>query len=286
MKRNFTDWFNQFTDSIASWKFYTDFERVYSNVWDKRDSLNILNGLIGAKDIESEFKRIATKYPEVLSVIPILIAKRTSEIIINSADEKYSFNFKAPNYTIDEYAKFMKETGLFDLLQNRLVGSLVDYVLGVEVGMDTNGRKCRTGDAMKDLVEEYLKKQGLVKGETYFEEMYLSAIERKWDIDLSGISNTGKTEMRFNFVVKKDKTIYAIETNFYSGQGSKLNETARTYKTLALETKGIKNMVFVWLTDGKGWKSARHGLEEVFDIMEHIYCIKELEEGILAKVFK
>lgn len=286
MKRKFNEWFSQFTDSIASWKFYTDFDRVYLNMLDRKDSLNLLNGLIGAKNIEKEFKRIATKYPEVLSVIPILIAKRTKQIIINSAEKKYSFDFNNPNYTIDEYATFMKETGLFDLLQNRLVGSLYDYAMGVEVGMDTNGRKTRMGDTMKDLVEEFLKKQGLKKGETYFKEMYLSNIEKKWDRDLSAISNTGKTEMRFNFVVKKNNVIYAIETNFYSGQGSKLNEMARTYKTLALETKGIKDLVFVWLTDGQGWKSARHSLEEVFDSMEHIYCIKELEDGLLSKLLK
>ena len=135
-------------------------------------------------------------------------------------------------------------------------------------------------------VEDYLIIAGLIKGETYFKEMKLSAIERKWDIDLSGISNQGKAEKRFDFVVKKGKTIYAIETNFYTGGGSKLNETARSYKTIALEAKEIDGFAFVWFTDGAdGWKSARHNLEETFDVLDNMYCIADLENGIIERLF-
>jgi type II restriction enzyme len=159
-------------------------------------------------------------------------------------------------------------------------------VTGVEVGLDSNGRKNRGGHLMENLVEDYLVKTGLVKGETYFKEMKLSAIESKWHIDLSGISNQGKAEKRFDFVVKKGKTIFAIETNFYTGGGSKLNETARSYKTIALEAKQIDGFAFVWFTDGyDGWKSARHNLEETFDVLENMYCIADLENGIIERLF-
>ena len=163
---------------------------------------------------------------------------------------------------------------------------LADYVMGVEVGMDTNGRKARTGDAMEDLVEAYIVKAGFVRGKSYFKELTLSAIEKKWGIDLSNISNTGKTEKRFDFVIKTDRTIYGIETNFYNTQGSKPNETARSYKTIALEAKDVAGFKFVWFTDGKGWKPSRSNLEEAFEVMEHIYNIKDLENGIITEVFK
>ena len=285
MKRNFNEWLNGFRESIATWRYYTDFEKVYKNTDEIKDELNILNGLIGNKEIEAEFRRIVDKYPPVLKVIPILIAKRESEIKITDAERNYVFNFKKPNYTIDEYVRFMYNTRLFELLQNHVIHSLVDYVMGIEVGMDTNGRKNRTGDAMEDLVESYLVKAGFKKGVTYFKEMYRSEIEKLWNYDLSNISNTGKTEKRFDFVVKTKNKVYAIETNFYGSQGSKLNETARSYKTLALEAKGIKNFIFVWFTDGIGWKSARHNLEEAFDVMEDIYCISDLEKGVLNYLF-
>lgn len=284
--RNFNDWFATFTDTIATWKYYTDFDKVYKNTDIFKDELNILNGLIGQKNIEAEFKRIVTKYPNVLKAIPILIAKREEEIIINDPSQKYIFNFENPNYSIEEYAKFMSNTGLFDLLKNHMIHSLIDYVMGVEVGMDTNGRKSRTGDAMEDLVESYIVKAGFVKGCTYFKEMTISEIENKWGLDLSDISNTGKTEKRFDFVIKTSKTVYAIETNFYNAQGSKPNETARSYKTISLESKYINGFEFVWFTDGKGWKPSKHNLEETFDVMPYIYNINDLENGIISEVFK
>ena len=284
--RNFNEWFKTFRDSIATWKYYTDFDKVYKNTENVKDSLNLLNGLVGSKHIEDEFRRIINKYPETLKVIPILIAKREYEIKIIDAEKNYIFNFKNPNYSLDDYVKFMRETGLFDLLENHVISSLIDYVMGVEVGMDTNGRKNRTGDAMEDLVESYLIKSGFEKNKTYFKEMDRSLIEKKWNIDLSNISNTGKTEKRFDFVVKTVNMIYAIETNFYGSNGSKLNETARSYKNLTLEAKAISGFKFIWFTDGIGWKSAKHNLEETFDVLDDLYCIADLENGIMNKLFK
>lgn len=284
--RDFNEWLSGFRDSIATWKYYTDFEKVYLNTNKIKDELNILNGLIGADNIKSEFKRIINKYPDTLKVIPILIAKREYEIKITDAEKNYLFNFKNPNYTIDDYIKFMDKTGLFDLLQNHIIHSLVDYVMGVETGMDTNGRKNRTGDAMEDLVESFILKAGFVRDVNYFKEMYIHEIAEKWGIDLSAISNQGKTEKRFDFVIKTDNMIYGTETNFYCGGGSKLNETARSYKNLALETNAIDGFTFVWFTDGAGWTSARHNLEETFDILPHIYNINDLEQGIIREVFK
>ena len=133
----------------------------------------------------------------------------------------------------------MKQTGLFDLLQNHLVNNLVDYVTGVETGLDSNGRKNRGGHLMEDLVEKYIKEAGFVKDVTYFKEMYLVDIEKKWDLNLSVLSNQGKVAKRFDFVIKTKNSIYAIETNFYSGGGSKLNETARREIEVLSNNKNI-----------------------------------------------
>lgn len=284
--RNFNDWLSTMRDSIATWKYYTDFEKVYRNVDAIKIELNILNSLIGSKNIETDFKNILTDYPKTLKVIPILLAKREMEIKIKDAEKEYLFNFKKMNYTIDEYSKFMRNTGLFDLLENHIINNLVDYIMGVEVGMDTNGRKNRTGEAMEDLVESYLIKYGLVKNKTYFKEMTKTEIEKRFNYDLSKISNNGKTEKRFDFVVKVDNRIYAIECNFYGSSGSKLNETARSYKNLALESKQIDKFFFVWITDGIGWNTAKHNLEETFDVLDTLYNLKDLDEGVLSSLFK
>lgn len=284
--RNFNDWLSTMRDSIATWKYYTDFEKVYRNVDAIKIELNILNSLIGSKNIETDFKNILTDYPKTLKVISILLAKREKEIKIKDAEKEYLFNFKKMNYTIDEYSKFMRNTGLFDLLENHIINNLVDYIMGVEVGMDTNGRKNRTGEAMEDLVESYLIKYGLVKNKTYFKEMTKTEIEKRFNYDLSKISNNGKTEKRFDFVVKIDNRIYAIECNFYGSSGSKLNETARSYKNLALESKQIDEFIFVWITDGIGWNTAKHNLEETFDVLDTLYNLKDLDEGVLSSLFK
>lgn len=284
MKRDFKKWLSTMRDSIATWKYYTDFEKVYKNVDSIKVELNILNSLIASENIEKDFREILKNYPKTLKVIPILIAKREYEIKITDNTGELIFNFKKPNYSIDEYVRFMRETGLFDLLENHIINNLVDYVMGVEVGMDTNGRKNRTGDAMEDLVESYLIKAGLAKGKTYFKEMYKSEIEQKFGIDLSKISNDGKTEKRFDYVIYNNGHVYACECNFYGSNGSKLNETARSYKNLALESKNIPNFTFVWITDGIGWNNAKHNLEETFDVLEELYNLKELEEGNLINL--
>lgn len=280
--RDFNKWLSSFKESIADYKYYVDFEKVYRNVDNIKIELNILNSLVGSKNIENDFKKLINKYPEVLKVIPILIAKRESEIYCQDFNGGLLYKFKRMSCTEEEYIYFMRETGLFDLLQNHVIRDLVDYVTGVEVGLDSNGRKNRGGHLMENLVENYLIKSGV----TYFKEMYLHEIEKKYNLNLSSISNAGKSAKRFDFVVKTDSCVYAIECNFYSSGGSKLNETARSYKMIALESKEIEGFKFVWFTDGLGWISARNNLEETFDVLDDIYSINDLENGVITKIFK
>lgn len=284
MKRNFSNWLSKFRSSIANYSYYVDFEKVYRNVDGIKVELNILNSLIGSNDIENEFEKIVIKYPETLKCIPLLLAVREQEIYAMDGDGEFTYNFKEANYTVEQYKIFMRKTGLFDLLENHIISNLLDYATGVETGLDSNGRKNRGGHLMEDLVESFIVKAGFIKGKSYFKEMYIHEITDKWGIDLSAISNQGKAEKRFDFVIKTDSMIYGIETNFYASSGSKLNETARSYKQIAQEASTIDGFEFVWFTDGSGWTSARHNLEETFDVMEHIYSIDDLENGVISKL--
>jgi type II restriction enzyme len=186
---------------------------------------------------------------------------------------------------VEQYKVFMRKTGLFDLLSKHLISNLVDYATGVETGLDSNGRKNRGGHLMENLVESFLVKAGFVKDSTYFREMRIGDIQAKWGINLSALTNEGKTVKRFDFVVKTETAIYGVETNFYASSGSKLNETARSYKNIAVESRNIEGFEFVWFTDGKGWNNAKNNLEETFGVMEHIYSIADLESGIMNRVF-
>lgn len=282
--RNFDEWLSKFKFSISGYDYYIDFKKVYRNVAKYKIELNILNSLIGSKNIEEEFETIINRYPETLKCIPLLLAVRQSEIYAQDDEGAFLYDFKKRNYSIEQYKVFMRKTGLFNLIEKHLVNNLIDYVLGVETGLDSNGRKNRGGHQMENLIEEFLKRSHVNE---YYKEMYLSDIEKKWNIDLSALSNNGKARKRFDFVVKTDNMIYGIETNFYGGNsgGSKLNETARSYKMLSQEADTVDEFTFVWFTDGTAWNTAKGNLRETFDFMEHIYSIDDLENGIMDKVF-
>lgn len=285
MKRNFKEWFNTFTDSIATYEYYTDFNTVYKNINKIKVELNIMNSLVGSKNIEKDFDNLFKKYPEIRKCLPLLIAVREKEIKVVDDGEKLKYNFTNID-DIELLKRFMRKTGLFDLISNHLVNNLVDYATGVEVGLGSNGRKNRGGHLMEDVLQGFIEKESFVLNQTYFKEMYLKDIEHKWDIDLSSLSNLGKVAKRFDYVVKTDNCIYAFETNFYSSSGSKLNETARSYKMIAEESKNIKGFAFVWVTDGLGWVDARNNLEETFDVMDNLYNIKDLSNGKLKEILK
>ena len=284
MTRNFNEWLNKFKTSISDYTYYVDFEKIYKNVDKVKVELNILNSLIGSKNIEEEFQNILIKYPETLECIPLLLAVRSREIFVKDEINEYLFKFDKMVYSMKDYIRFMEESGLFDLLQNHIINNLYDYVLGIEVGLDSNGRKNRGGHLMENLVESYIIKAGYKKDVNYFKEMYLKDIEKKWNLDLSEMSGNNTSTKRFDFVIKTENQVYVIETNFYSAGGSKLNETARSYKMLAQESKKVDGVTFIWFTDGTGWNSAKKNLEETFNELETMYNIDDLEKGILEKL--
>lgn len=283
--RDFDEWLSKFRPSISGYDYYIDFKKVIKNVEEIKVELNILNSLIGSKNIEEDFEKIVLKYPDTLSCIPLLLAVRGYEVHAQDEEGAFLYNFKQMNYNVEQYKVFMRKTGLFDMIQNHLINNLVDYAFGIETGLDSNGRKNRGGHQMEALVEKYITAAGFKKGVTYFKEMYLRDIEKKWNIDLSALSNQGKAAKRFDFVIKTERMIYGIEANFYGGGGSKLNETARSYKMLSQEADTIKGFTFVWFMDGVGWKSARGNLRETFEVMEYLYSIDDMENNVMNTIF-
>ena len=280
--RNFNEWLDKMRPSINGYNYYVDFEKVYANVDAIKVELNIMNSLIGSRNVEQDFKELLKKYPEILHCIPTLLAVRYNEIYAQDEEGAFIYDFSKMNCSVEQYIIFMKKTGLLSLIGEHIINNLVDYCLGIETGLDSNGRKNRGGHQMEDLVEGFIKKTG----SEYYKEMYLTDIENKWNVDLSAISAEGTSTKRWDFVVKTSSTIFVIETNFYSGGGSKLNETARSYKMIAEETKGIPNVEFVWVTDGGGWRSARRNLEETFNVLEHLYNISDMEQGVFSSLYK
>lgn len=282
--RDFNKWFLTFTNFLRTYEYYVDFEKVYRNANKYKVELNILNSLIGSDDIEKDFYNLVKKYPECLKAVPLLLAVRTIEIHAFDDNGDFVYYFDKVNQSPEQYMYFMRETGLFDLIENKITSNLFDYAMGVETGLDSNARKNRGGHIMEDLVEDFIIDAGFIRDENYFKEMYAKNIESYWNINLGSIVNEGKSSKRFDFVIKTDENIYAIETNFYNSGGSKLNETSRSYKNIALEAKNIEGFKFVWITDGYGWKSAKRNLQETFECMDLIFNINDMKNGCLKEV--
>lgn len=298
MKRNFDEVMEDLKETIYPSDFLVDFSKVTNNISNHEINLNILNTLIGKENIEEVFESVIKKYPEVLSSIPILLATHENKIkslsdstntlreaIKNKESEKiYSdyriYNFKKPNQEIKEYSKYLRNSGLFDLLKDKKIKNLVDYVLGIEVGMDTNARKSRSGQIMETITEEYIK---LIPDVEYLVQPKAKDIDNKYGTNLSSIYKATK-KFDFAYISKVDGKIILVETNYYGAQGSKPNETARSYMRLNEDLKQIEGVRFVWITDGKGWIPSRNNLEDAYDVIEHLYIIKDLENGILGKI--
>lgn len=301
--RNFDAWLAEFEPVIASFDYYVDFDKCIANAEKWRPELHLMNSLLGSKDIEHDFLALCEKYPDVLHVAPTLLAVRNTEIPVLEVGILTTYNFgdKGEPNSPQEYADFMQATGLFEIMEHHVISNLYDYVTGIEVGLDSNGRKNRGGHLMENLVETHLIQAGLKRREhkgkrvpidgdprecgVYYKELYSSQAQKFWDIDLSPITNGGTVEKRFDFVAKTDDGLFGIETNFYASDGSKLNETSRSYKEMAEEAETIDGFTFVWVTDGGGWKSARNNLRETFEVMDTIYNLAELQRGAFRHLF-
>lgn len=277
-RRIFDDWFRTFRASINGYDYYIDFKKVHEKAKKLKVEINILNSLISSKNIEAEFKNIIAEYPKCLKVLPLLLAVRGKEIYCQDVNTACNYRFDEMAQTPEEYAYFMRETGLFNLLQEHIISCLYDYVTGVETGLDSNGRKNRGGHQMENLVAGYLNKSGI----EYSREVTMKKLHDDWGININAEITPNK---RWDFAVKTEHSLYVIETNFYASGGSKLNETSRSYRKIAEEAKNIDNFVFVWITDGKGWSTARHNLEETFNVLDTLYNISDMENGIFDRIF-
>ena len=280
--RAFPEWLATFRQSINGYSYYTDFPKAYENAERWKPEIYLLNSLVGSQNIEADFDALLARYPDCIRAVPILLAVRENEIYCQDERGALRYRFDRVAQTPAQYRYFMRETGLFDMLRNHIVSNLYDYVTGIEVGLGSNGRKNRGGHQMETLVESYLRKAGV----EYYREMYLTEIESKWNLNLSAISAEGTSTKRWDFVVKTPDCVSVIETNFYASGGSKLNETARSYKLIAEESKTIPGFRFVWITDGGGWNSARRNLEETFHAMDTLYNITDMENGVFGALFR
>jgi type II restriction enzyme len=272
MPKDFNKFMSQLKETNQTLDFFCDFEKISQNVEDIKLSLCMLNSLIGATDLRKSVETIWNRDRHAFSVMDILIAVRTRDKkkIIDSIGNCVPLEDMFTS--IDGVMTFLQDTGLADILQNQRVKDLVDYVFGIETGLDTNARKNRSGHIMEGTVANILTRAKV----NYRQEVY----SREWPAITEAL---GDDEKRFDFVIETPSKTYLMEVNFYSGGGSKLNEVARSYSDIAPKINAVDGFEFVWITDGIGWKSAKNKLQEAFGIIPSVYNLTSIQEFI-AKI--
>jgi type II restriction enzyme len=272
--------------SVLLWSYFVNWEKVFKNTRDIEIALNNLNYLIGKDNFDDEFRFLLTRQPELAKVIPALVVRdgsKTSKfkVLVDYRQKKlvyedYDFDKHKPNEAdIEKYLVFVKESGLKELIVSRKIKNLVDYMIGVEAGLDSNGRKNRNGHSMENIVEFFI--QDLCKRNKF---QYLKeADSRKIKKELGYDVPVDKSSRRYDFVISNGEELVILETNYFSGGGSKLKSTAGEYRNLFDVLNGKYS--FIWITDGFGWKSTARPLRETFDHNEYIFNLAMLERGIL-----
>lgn len=268
MNKDFNLFMSQLQETNQTLDFFCDFDKISANVEEVEMSLNTLNYLIGKDDLAKGVAEIWQRDPKVFEVLGILIAVRDEgkkPVVDNNGNVvllKSFFNSKT------KVVEFLEGTGLSEIFESRRIKNLVDYVFGIETGLDTNARKNRSGNIMENNVAKIFKSNGI----KFRQEVYSS--------EFPELSVLGTDEKRFDFFIETPAKIYLIEVNFYSGGGSKLNEVARAYTELAPKINSVRGFEFVWITDGIGWKSARNKLEEAYNTIPSVYNLTSIDSFI------
>ncbi len=278
---------SSFKHKITQWRYFVNWEKVLQNIEPIEKELNLLNTLIGKKDLRAATVELLSKYPEASKAIPLLLAIRDKslEVLIDTRNFVYrKFDFSKKNFQkeeIESFADFVLKSGLGELLEDRKIKNLVDYATGVEVGLDSNGRKNRGGALMESLVEEFVRDACRDVQIEYMRQATAQKISKEWKLNVK----VDKSSRIIDFAINKKKRLYFIEVNFYGGGGSKLKSTATEYIRMN-EYWNSQGIEFIWITDGAGWKSTLKPLREYFDKADYLLNLEMLRNGVLKRMLK
>jgi len=283
MQKDFNNLITTFKSSIKTWDYFVNWKKVFANASELEITLNKLNYLLGKENLKDEFTKLYSSNPDIVKALPVLLAVRERKLEVFDKITKNSefFDFSVTEKSPEKYYEFLEKSGLARLFQKDGVKNLVDYVMGVEVGLDSNGRKNRGGSLMEEIVESFISDFCHKNCFEYLSQARSTAIKSKWGLDVK----VDKSERSFDFAVfnPKNRKIKLFETNFYNGGGSKLKAVCGEFRSLHTELKE-QSIDFVWITDGLGWFTTKRPLEETYNHNDYVFNLNMLEDGILDKL--
>lgn len=283
MKKDFNALVATFKSSIKTWDYFVNWNKVFSNSSDLEIALNKLNYLLGKEDLKNEFKKLYSSNPDIVKALPVLLAVRENRLEVFDKSTKNSdfFDFFGKEQNSDKYYEFLEKSGLTRLFQKDGIKNLVDYVMGVEVGLDSNGRKNRGGTIMEEILGAFLSDFCSKNGFECMPHARSTNIKSKWGVDVK----VDKSERSFDFAIYnlKTKKVKLFESNFYNGGGSKLKAVCGEFRSLHDELKA-QNIDFIWVTDGLGWQTTKRPLEETYNHNDYVFNLNMLEAGALDEL--
>ena len=283
MKKDFNALVNTFKSSIKTWDYFVNWNKVFANSSDLEIALNKLNYLLGKDDLKNEFKKLYNSNPDIVKALPVLLAVRENKLEVFDKSTKNSdfFDFSGNEKDSEKYYEFLEKSGLSRLFQKDGIKNLVDYVMGVEVGLDSNGRKNRGGTIMEEILGAFLSDFCSKNGFECMSHARSTNIKSKWGVDVK----VDKSERSFDFAIYnlKTKKIKLFESNFYNGGGSKLKAVCGEFRSLYDELKA-QNIDFIWVTDGLGWQTTKRPLEETYNHNDYVFNLNMLEAGVLDEL--
>jgi len=280
---------NNLKPSNTLWGYFVNWEKVFRNTSAIEIELNLLNYLIGKEDFDSEFRKLVQRHPEALKAIPALLVrdavnKKKFDILVSYSNGKLlyqQFDFSKDSYSpeeIDDFIEFIEKTGLKALFKDDKVKNLVDYMIGVEAGLDSNGRKNRGGKAMEEISEAYIKLICEKNGYRYINQANATRIKNEFGYEVP----VDKSSRIYDFAIDTPNGLTIVEVNYYGGGGSKLKATAFEYK--GLQDVLRDKYKFVWITDGAGWTTTKRPLRETFNNNDYLINLELLEHGALDEI--
>jgi type II restriction enzyme len=287
----FDDLKRSMRSSLKLWDYFVNWDKVFRNTGAAEIDLNIWNYLIGKADFDGEFLKLLELHPQIVRALPALIvrdgnASETFSIVKNISDLNngdWFFDFSSPALSDGarrQALQFVKQSGLIRLFKDEGVKNLVDYLLGVEAGLDSNGRKNRSGTTMETIVGAYLARISAENGLRLLEQATPQKIASEWGFSVP----IDKSSRRFDFAVTDGSKLVLVEVNFYGSGGSKLKATAGEYKEL-YDYLAESPVTFVWITDGLGWQTTLLPLQSAFERMDYIWNLDWLKDDVLLDLF-
>jgi type II restriction enzyme len=290
-EESFKNFVSTLRPSLKLWDYFVNWDKVFRNTREFEIQLNLWNFLLGKDDFDSEFLALVENHPEIVRSLPSLVvrdgASSSSFSLVedisdlNAPEAKFDFSIPASTEELRVSAlNFVKRSGLVRLFARDGVKNLVDYVLGVEAGVDSNARKNRSGTAMEAVVGEYIRSLTDSHQLEFIEQATPQAIKAKWSFEVP----VDKSSRRFDFAISDGARLVLMEVNFYGGGGSKLKATAGEYIGLG-ELVAVPNVEFVWVTDGEGWKTSLLPLKAAFEKLNYVWNLSWLSRNYLLEIF-